>query len=228
MKNKLIFLTVIALAIIGLSSCDKDTTAGLTRITYYPTITILGDEITVIDKGNTYTDLGVYAELNGEDVSGQVEVISNVNTANIGIYTVSYKVTNTDGFSAVATRTVFVVDRNSLASAYFGESQYGARHYYNAPIIIKDNGNGTYTIDDLVGGFQFWGLNPGFEPAYDFHFEAILELNLDNSISARSYGSWYSGFPVPSLTSGAYDPVNGVVTLNVQYSTGTINVTLTK
>ena len=41
MKNKLIFLTVIELAIIGLSSCDKDTTAGLTRITYYPTITIL-------------------------------------------------------------------------------------------------------------------------------------------------------------------------------------------
>jgi hypothetical protein len=228
MKNKLIFLTVIALAAIGFMSCDKDASAGLTRVTYYPIITVLGDEVTVIDKGDTYTDLGVYAELNGEDVSSQVETVSNVNTADIGIYTVSYKVTNTDGFSAVATRTVFVVDRNSLASAYFGESQYGAHHYYDAPIIIKDNGNGTYTIDDLAGGFYFWGRYPGYEPTYDFHCEAILSLS-STTITLNGYaGSWYWAPDFPSITSGTYNPQTGVVTLVLDFSGTPMYVTLTK
>ena len=170
----------------------------------------------------------MYAELNGEDVSGQVEVISNVNTANIGIYTVSYKVTNTDGFSAVATRTVFVVDRNSLASAYFGESQYGARHYYTAPIVIKDNGNGTYTIDDLAGGFYFWGRYPGYEPSYDFHCEAILSLSA-NTITLNDYaGSWYWAPDFPTITSGTYNPQNGVVTLVLDFAGTPMYVTLTK
>jgi hypothetical protein len=229
MKNKIIFLAVITLVLAGLTSCDKDTSGGLTRITYYPVLTVLGDEVATVNKGETYTDAGVYVELNGEDISDQVVVTSTVNTSKIGIYTVSYKVTNEDGFSATATRSVFVVDHTSLASAYFGESYLNdARHYYGAPIIIEANNDGTYTIDDLVGGFQFWGLNPGFEPAYDFHFETVLELHADNSITARSYGSWYSGFPAPVLTSGTYDPATGTVTLNVGYSSNSILVTLTK
>jgi hypothetical protein len=51
MKNKIIFLTFVTLAAIGPQSCDKDATAGLTRVTYYPTLTILGDPVAAINKG---------------------------------------------------------------------------------------------------------------------------------------------------------------------------------
>jgi hypothetical protein len=230
MKNRIIFLAVIALAAVGLPSCDKDTTAGLTRVTYYPVITVLGDEVAIVNKGEEYVEDGVYAELNGEDVTNQVVTSGSVNTAVCGVYTISYKSgANADGFFATASRTVYVVDRTSFASAYFGESQYGARHYYDAPIIIEDNGDGTYTIDDLAGGFYFWGRYPGYEPTYDFHCEAILRLNDDNTITLDDYaGSWYWEPDYPTIESGTYNPETGTVTLVLDFSGTPMYVTLTK
>jgi hypothetical protein len=219
---------LILAAALFLGACEKES-EGISQLTYFCELTLLGDSPYVIEKGTTYVDPGYTATENDEDVSDAVVVTGTVNTNTPGIYTLSYSVKNKDGFPKTDQRQVFVVDHTSLASAYFGESYLNdARHYYDAPIIIKANNDNTYTIDDLVGGFQFWGLNPGFEPTYDFHFETVLELQADNSITAKSYGSWYGAFPVPSLISGAYNPATGVVTLRVQYSTSIILVTLTK
>ncbi|MDR1023468.1 MAG: DUF5012 domain-containing protein [Prevotellaceae bacterium] len=230
MKNKIIFLAVITLAIAGLQSCDKETSGGLTRITYYPAITILGDEVVMVNKGETYIDAGIYVELNGEDVTNRSEVVSTVDANTVGVYTVSYKsVTNADGFFATASRSVFVVDRNSLASVYLSESEYGTRHYYGAPVYIEENPNGTYTIDDLAGGFYFWGRYPGYEPTYDFHCEATLKLNGDNSIELVDYaGEWYWDPDYPTITTGTYDPATGKVTLTLDFGGDPMYVTLTK
>ena len=93
------------------------------------------------------------------------------------------------------------------------------RHYYDALIYITDNGDGTYHLDDLMGGFQFNGLNPGFEPTYDFHAEVDIRVNDDNSVElASEVGSWYfSGSVALGLTSGSYDPATRTFTLNVDY-----------
>ena len=136
---------------------------------------------------------------------------------------------NSDGFAATASRTVAVVDKNNFASTYFAESQYGSRHYYNAPIEITDNGDGTYTIEDLAGGFYCYGRYPGYEPTYDFHLESIIKLNADNTIEIVECNgdNWYWGESM-TLTTGTYDPATGKVTLVLDFSGTPMYVTLTK
>lgn len=211
------------------SSCDDESTAGMTRITYYPTIELLGSPSVVLNLGESYADEGCYAELNGEDVSSQVIVQSGVNSSKVGIYSISYIAYNEDGFSATASRTVYVVDPSSVATLYFGESQTATRHYYDAPIYVTDNGNGTYLVDDILGGFQFHGLNPGFEPTYDFHAEAVIKINDDNTVSQiGDTGSWYFGDrgTVVKLESGTFDPATRTFELSVDYGGTPMTVTL--
>lgn len=219
MKRILAYLLVPALAAV-LWSCDKST-EGLTRITYYPTLEVLGEQTVILNVGETYTDEGCYAEMNGEDVSTEVTATSSVDNTTPGIYSISYVIYNADGFATTASRTVYVVDPDGIATLYLGESMAGTRHYYDAVIYITDNGDGTYHLDDLMGGFQFNGLNPGFEPTYDFHAEVDFRINADNSVTLTSeVGSWYfgdSGDVVLGLTSGSYDPATHTFTLNVDY-----------
>lgn len=219
MKEKLSYLLVFVLTV-ALFGCDKST-EGLTRITYYPTLEVLGESTVILNVGETYTDEGCYAELNGEDVSSEVISTSNVDNTTPGAYSISYVIYNADGFSTTASRTVYVVDSENIATLYLGESMAGTIHYYDALIYITDNGDGTYHLDDLMGGFQFNGLNPGFEPTYDFHAEVDFKINDDNSISLTSeIGSWYfgdTGDVELSLTSGSYDAATKTFTLNVDY-----------
>ncbi|HEY5510877.1 MAG TPA: immunoglobulin-like domain-containing protein, partial [Prolixibacteraceae bacterium] len=86
MKNKILFLMVIILVIAGLSGCDKDTTAGFTEITYYPTLEVLGSSSVIAPLGQTYVDAGVKAELQGEDVTSEVTTSSTVDSNVGGVY----------------------------------------------------------------------------------------------------------------------------------------------
>lgn len=228
MKSKLLYLMVFSLALLA-SGCDDESTAGMTRITYYPTIEIQGNTSVVLNLGESYTEEGCYAELNGEDVSDQIVIKSGVNSGKVGIYSISYIAYNEDGFSASASRTVYVVDPTSIATLYFGESQTATRHYYDAPIYITDNGDGTYQVDDIIGGLQFHGINPGFEPAYDFHAEANIRIANDNTVSqVGETGSWYFGDrgTVVKLISGTFDPATRTFVLNVDYGGTPLTVTL--
>lgn len=227
MKSKLLYLMVFTLALY-VSGCD-DSTSGYTRITYYPTIEVLGSPSVAINLGESYVEEGYHAELDGADITEQVSVKSSVNSDKVGIYSITYSATNEDGFSASASRRIFVVDPVSIATLYFGESEMGARHYYDAPIYITEQGNGTYLIDDIIGGYQFHGLNPGFEPTYDFHAEAVISIAADNTVSqVGETGSWYFGNSgtLVKLTDGTFDPDTRTFVLNVDYNGTPMTVTL--
>ena len=223
MKKNILFTMFLALVALAVTSCDKES-EGLSRITYYPTIEILGNSEAVINLGETYEDEGCYAEINGQDVSDQVIISSNINNNRVGIYSVNYAAYNEDGFSATSSRTVYVVDPNSIATLYFGDS----RGYYGAPIYVTDNGDGTYHIDDLLGGWYFYGIYPGYEPTYDFHAEADVAIAEDNTVTqVGETGYWYFASQVAvSLESGTYDPDTKTFDLNVNYGENIINVTL--
>ena len=156
-------------------------------------------------------------------------VSSNVDTSKPGWYKVNYVVYNDDNFPASASRDVMVVDPNNFASAYFGESQYGSRHYYDAPLNITSRGDGTYLIDDIAGGFYCYGRYPGYEPSYDFHLESVIKLNDDNTIELvdQNPGAWYWGEAI-TITSGTYDPATGTITLVLDFGGTPMYVTLTK
>ena len=113
MKKNIFFAMMLALVSFALTSCGDKETEGLSRFTYYPVLELEGDGYMVVGKGTTFQDPGFSATLNGEDVSSQVTVSSNVNTNKSGVYTVVYSIKNEDGIAANAKRTVVVLDLNS-------------------------------------------------------------------------------------------------------------------
>lgn len=230
MKKNIFFAAMLAFASLGLSSCSDDETEGLSRITYYAILELNDDPYMSVQKGSTFADPGCKATMAGQDVSDQVVTSGTVNTDKLGFYTVNYKVTNSDGFSASANRTVAVVDKTNFASTYYGESQYGSRHYYNAPLNVTDNGDGTYTIDDIAGGFYCYGRYPGYDAyGYDFFLEATIKLNADNTVSLVSCNgdNWYWEIPI-DITTGTYDPATGTITFVLDFDGDPMYVTLTK
>ena len=218
MKN-IKYLAIGALVAMSLTSCDKDT-EGLTDITYYPLMTVLGGDV-VMKVGDTYVDPGVHAEMNGEDISDQVVATNNINNQKHGFYKVTYSVKNPDGITATASRNVYVTNPGHFDNVYWGESMNpsGSRHFYNAPIIINDNGDGTYTINDLLGGYYCYGLYPGYDAyGYDFFVESIVHLDGDQVILDKE-GDWYFYDPDdPTLIlESTWDADAGTVYLGMNY-----------
>lgn len=217
------------MAVVTLASCGDKDSEGLSRITYYPVIELNDGSFLKLNVGDTFTDPGFVATMGSDDVSDQVSVSGSVDTSTPGFYSISYSCVNPDGFAASATRTVMVANPNSFASAYLAKCCLNGREdrtYSNTPIVITKKGS-NYEIDDLLGGYQFNGLNKGFDPPYDLHLEATLKLNGDNSIEVVSLGSWYFTTAV-SLISGQYNPETGVIDLNLAYGANSLVVTLAK
>lgn len=190
-----------------LTSCSKDEQHTDTRVTHYATINLEGDEFMVLNVGEKYTEPGYSATEGTEDITARVVVSNPLDTNVGGFYDIIYSVSNKDNFSSQVSRTIMVVNHNSIASAYWGASSYISE----VPITITDNGDGTYTIDDLMCGYYFAYRYPGYEPTYDFHLECIFKVNDDNTLTQVGSGSWYFSSK-PTMAEGAYDPKTGVVT----------------
>ena len=124
MKKGYAFILIAFVAII--SSCSKDpiiSTAdrvGISKVTYYPIITLTGNSIIPIANGTPFTDPGVKATAGTADVP--VTTSGTVDTATDGVYTLTYTATNADGFSSTAARTVVVytTDASALANDLSG------------------------------------------------------------------------------------------------------------
>lgn len=208
--KKSLYLIVCAAALFVTGSCQKLTTEGLTRTTYYPIIELDGGEV-FLSKGAAYVEPGFKATLNGEDVSSSVTVTSNVNTAVPGAYSVIYSAVNSDGFSASEVRPVYVINPGGIDNLYFGSCSMGTRSYKNLfPIVINEVSSGVYEIDDLCGGFYCFGRYPGYEPSYDFHADTRFKIEADNSLTILAAGDWYfrSSFDYGNVT-GQFDPATG-------------------
>ncbi|HKO80861.1 MAG TPA: immunoglobulin-like domain-containing protein [Chitinophagaceae bacterium] len=107
--NKFLLIGILPLLI---TSCEKDTEHVSKEVKVsFPTITLNGDEVVKLGLGATYTDAG--AKLT-DDISGAVTdilpVSNNVNTAEAGLYVVSYSAANANGFEATEARIVGVTN----------------------------------------------------------------------------------------------------------------------
>ena len=147
MKKNLILLLSAALLVLA-TSCEK-TSKGLTRITYYPVISLQGDNPYIVQLGESYSEPGYTASLNGEDYTSGVKVSSNVNSAVPGIYSVTYSATNPDGCSWSTTRDVYVLNPGGVANIYIAHCWMGAREYNGIPTVVKPISDGVYEIADM-------------------------------------------------------------------------------
>lgn len=105
----ILFLPLIGILL--LTGCKKDTTADLSKTVKvsYPEITLNGNAVVILSTGASYTDAGAKLK---DDITGAITTIqptdNPVNTAQPGLYVVTFSAKNANGFEATASRLVAV------------------------------------------------------------------------------------------------------------------------
>lgn len=121
MKIK-IFIVIIAVGSFC-SSCNKkdnfnypEGTVGISKITYFPVLTMSGDQYITVPVGGTYTEPGVTAKEGETDLT--VTTSGSVDVSTPGVYDLTYSALNKDGFSASVRRWVVVYETDTEAAAH--------------------------------------------------------------------------------------------------------------
>lgn len=224
MKKSILFIATLALLTLGFSSCEKQS-AGLTQITYYAEIILEGDATMVVAKGSEFVDPGFTATMKGEDVTDKVEVNSNVDTSTSGVYSVVYSIVNADGFPASATRTVIVLDLTNAVEGFWAcspashrtNTNTGADVAYGASfeILILDNGDGTYFVDDLLAGW--YAQRAGYGDSYAM--QATISIADDGAITLEnSYVPGWGDAADALSADSKYDAGAKTITYTVTYA----------
>ena len=123
--------------------------------TSIPVITLLGDATVTLEVGDTYTDAGATALDNYDgDITEDIITISTLDTDVVGVYTVTYNVTDANGNNAVEViRTVNVVDTTAPVITLTGDAsitlEVGAT-YTEEGATATDNYDTSLTV--VVGG----------------------------------------------------------------------------
>jgi hypothetical protein len=232
MKKNFLYSMILMLATMFVTSCENDSTEGLTFITYYPTLTLEGESFVTSPKGSAFQDPGYSATLQGEDVTSQVEVKSNIDTNKSGLYTISYSITNEDGFAKTASRQVLVVDPNDPIENLYTTSADSYRNsggkitVYGASykLYILSNGDGTYTINDMLGGY--YDKRAGYGSAYAM--VGTFTVAEDGTITALSGNVAGWGDSMDYLEEGKYDAATGTISWKVGYAGMDFYVTMNK
>ncbi|MCY1718931.1 DUF5011 domain-containing protein [Prolixibacteraceae bacterium Z1-6] len=152
MKNLGYKIMVLAL-IIFLAACEKDYDSFITKITYYPTIELIGDQFMTQLVGEPFTDPGVIVKI-GDEVSEPDEVTGTVDINTPGVYTITYSKVNEDGYSAASQRFVGIIDPSVLDNDYTGEYQrtkYGSNTTPAGIAVWTKITDGLYTNNNVGG-----------------------------------------------------------------------------
>lgn len=223
--KKVLKTMTLALTVVVLASCNKVTTEGVTRITYYPSVSILGDATILWPQGTAFVDPGCYAEKQGEDITSQVQITGLPDVSKPGIYTITYSATNEDGFSATAKRTVFVYDvtlsdlesgiYTVSASSYRQVIATGATVAYGRDfdITIIQVAPGKFYVSDLFGGWYAQRANYGA----NYEMNSNVRLNSDNTFDLLdSYNNgWKDG--MSAFANATYDPATQTIYWEAEY-----------
>ena len=153
---RIIKLLLILAAIIPFAGCEKtetpDNTAdrvGNSRVTYFPTFSMSGDQYISLVKGGTFTDPGVTAKEGTADL--QVTKTGTVDVNTVGVYDVVYSATNKDGFSSSVTRTVAVLPAAEQAGVNIS-GKYANTGSFSYVATIQKLAPGFYLVDNVWGG----------------------------------------------------------------------------
>jgi hypothetical protein len=145
------------------SSCKKEDTNGVSKITTPAEITLKGDPEVYIVMGTQYVDSGVTVK-NGE----LVKTISTVIPGASGSYFVRYIVENNDGLTYSKTRKVFVLELGSdeldLSGHYDGARGAIGAGQYTSDISVDKVAKGVYKVSDFFA--QYYEVFRGYGPDY--------------------------------------------------------------
>lgn len=231
--KKIFFAMMLTVAALGLTSCGDDEHMD-SHLTYYPEITVNGDDVVQVELGNAYVEQGATAILNGEDVSDGVVISSDVDDSKAGIYTVNYEYTNADGFSSSTSRTVVVCNPN-ITTDISGTYTVATNSYrdYNGTLVsfggyevtVTQAYPGIFYVSDLLGGYYDQRLGYGS----DYAMTGYIALDADNSVSLLTSNVAGWGDSATGWADGSYDAATGKISYVVNYaSVMDFYITLTK
>jgi hypothetical protein len=188
-------------------SCDEDlTTEGVSRVTFYNDIELLGEETQVVDQGTAFVDQGAIATEGDADVTENIEVSGTVDHTTVGYYPVTYNIKNVDGFAKSIVRNVFVlpVDRSTsdiYVGTYTGDVSNGT---HADASVISYLGDGLYFADDFIGGRYTIGrgLPPNYKISAYFYVNGD-GLSYEALLTDSPWGPW--GVLNPTLTGTTFD-----------------------
>jgi hypothetical protein len=230
MKNRIIYLMVLALAVAGLSGCEKETTAGLTRITYHAAIELEGDVVTVA-KGTDYVEPGYKGTINGEDITSQITVTSTVDNQKPDVYSITYSAVNPDGYASGVSRTVLVYDPAATTvepgtyTVSVESNRNGAKTAEYAKgnrLLIFQTAPGVFHISDLFGGY--YDIGRGYGSKYATAAKLQLTGTAVSLIEAEDtpWGDTFASF------SGSYDEASKTFTCTGVYAGYNFNLIIVK
>ncbi|TXF77360.1 immunoglobulin-like domain-containing protein [Chryseobacterium sp.] len=177
-KNIIKIAAINASALIFAVSCSSDSdTFGLSDVTNYPVLEVLGNSPAFVQLGGSYTDPGVKATENGVVIPFETSYQGDyrgANTLNLNVadrYTAVYSAVNKDGFSATANRSIYVYKTGDFLTSIEGlyESKVVRTPSQGAVpaniplkyVIIWKNTDGTYEVSDAIGGYYDLGRSYG-------------------------------------------------------------------
>lgn len=172
------YLLVLAAAVIGLQSCEKLETEGVSFETQFVEFQLNGDAYTSVVLGDAYIEEGAVAK-EGEEEK-EVTIRGAVDVNQVGVYEVVYSAINKDGYPGSVSRTVAVIPGAENEGV-----DISGNYKYN-------NGNQIAEITKLAPGFYYmnnvWG--PNDIPCYILTSDGSdLILGLTNTVYGRVTGS---------------------------------------
>ena len=210
------------------SSCDKSSD-NVSSITTYHEISILGDEVVLHPVNTPYEDAGCISMQGDEDVTAGVVVSNPVDVNTTGVYTIVYKSTNSDGFSASASRTVKVYDPAGTLqgdwSSSINRAYNGATASRSRTVSLLALSSNRYLVECLLGG---WYSGNGAS----YLAKSIITVNDDNTLTLNNCVALPWGYPCTFVEGSAkYDPATDSFTWTsymLDVPTMLFNVTLTR
>jgi hypothetical protein len=136
-------------------SCNKSNfnypagTVGISKIIFFPSVSINGNRLIIIAQGSAFTDPGVTAMLNGDTTSYTTNGSPGTVDPNTpGVYNLTYTASNAQGYNASDWRTVVVIGRDVAGSDLSGTYLRAATGVTST--WTKDS-TGVYTVENPGG-----------------------------------------------------------------------------
>lgn len=235
MKKIYLFGLIMALGLVGLTSCDGNDNLTDSRLTYYAVLDMQGDDFIAVPVGTSYTDPGCKGTLNGEDITDKIMIdgVEDVDVNQLGFYTITYSALGSDGYPASVSRTVCVydpevtVDMDGTYQTDMSNTLYGpnktpfsayAAHYGNTSqcvgITFTEIVPGIYAVNDLLGGW-YWQIR-----GYGTNYAMTGYVSVNNDCEIELLDSYLRGWgdSLDYIENAKFDPDNGQISYSLSYA----------